>query len=168
MANIALTQKDSVVDELEQIHQRLARRAYDLFRSRGSWGDAIGDWLRAEEQLVSMPAVELREQDGMFTLAAALPGVDAKAITVDITPQDVVIKASERTHTEDKGEVHRCEFTSGEYFRSLPFPKAVDPKEGQSRVSERDVEHHRADRSRGAREARRCSGRLAAGAACGR
>jgi HSP20 family protein len=69
----------------------------------------------------------LREKDGTFTVAAALPGVDAKEITVDITPQDVVIKAeTEHKHTEDKGQVHRCEFTAGRLFRSLTFPKAVD------------------------------------------
>lgn len=63
----------------------------------------------------------------MFAIAAALPGVDAKDISVDITPQEVVIKAAtEHKHTEDKGQVHRCEFTAGQVFRSLSFPKAVD------------------------------------------
>lgn len=127
MANVPMTQKDSIVDQLEQLHQRVARRAYDLFRGRDGWGDAFGDWLSAEKELVSKPAVELREQDGIFTVAAALPGVQPKDITVDITPQDVMIKAAtERKHTEDKGQVHRCEFTSGQFFRSLPFPKTVD------------------------------------------
>jgi HSP20 family molecular chaperone IbpA len=127
MANVPMTQKDSIVDQLEQLHQRIARRAYDLFRGRNGWGDAFGDWFSAEAELVSKPAVELREQDGILTIAAALPGVDAKDITVDITPQDVVIKAAtEQKHTENKGQVHRCEFTAGQYFRSLPFPKAVD------------------------------------------
>ena len=101
---------------------------YDLFLGRIGWGDGIGDWLRAEEQLVAKPPIELRERDGVFILAAALPGLDAKDITVDVTPQDLVIKAStERKHTKDKGEVHRSEFTSGKFFRSLTFPKGVDP-----------------------------------------
>ncbi len=127
MANVPMTQKDSIVDQFEQLHQRIARRAYDLFRSRDGWGDAFGDWFSAEAELVSKPAVELREEDGSFTIAAALPGVNAKDITVDITPQDVVIKAAtERKHTEDRGQVHCCELSAGQYFRSLPFPKAVD------------------------------------------
>ena len=127
MANVAMTQRDSIGDQLEQLHQRIARRAYDLFRGRDGWGDAFGDWFSAEQELVSKPAVELREKDGTFTIAAAIPGVEAKDITVDITPQDVVIQAaSEHRHTEDKGQVHRCEFTAGQFFRSLPFPKAVD------------------------------------------
>jgi HSP20 family protein len=122
-----MTRKDSIVDELEQLHQRIARRAYELFRGRDGWGDAFGDWFSAEQELISKPAVELREQEGTFMVAAALPGVDVKDITVDITPRDVVIKAAtEHKHAEDKGHVHRCEFTAGQFFRSLPFPKTVD------------------------------------------
>ena len=34
--------------------------------------------------------------------------------------------ATEHAHTEDKGQVHRCEFTAGQVFRSLRFPQAVD------------------------------------------
>jgi HSP20 family protein len=127
MASVSTTRKDSIDDQLEQLHRRIARRAYDLFLGRDGWGDAFDDWFRAEQDLVSKPAVELREKNGTFTVVAALPGVDAKDITIDITPQDVVIKAAtEHKHTNDKGRVHRCEFASGQFFRSLPFPKAVD------------------------------------------
>jgi HSP20 family protein len=127
MAYVSITEKDSIADQVEQLHQRIARRAYDLFRGRDGSGDAFGDWFSAEQELISKPAVEVREQDGGFTVAAALPGVRAKDITVDITPQDVVIKAAtEHKHTEDRGQVHRCEFTAGPFFRSLPFPKTVD------------------------------------------
>jgi HSP20 family protein len=127
MASVLMTRKDSIVDQLEQLHQRIARRAYELFRGRDGGGDSFGDWLSAERELVWKPAVEMREQDGTFTVVAALPGVAAKDITVDITPQDIVIQAaSEHRHTEDKGHIHRCEFRAGQVFRSLPFPKAVD------------------------------------------
>ena len=127
VANVPMTQKDSIVDQLEELNQRIARRAYDLFLGRDGWGDAFGDWLSAERELVWKPAVELLEKDNTFTIAAALPGVEAKDISVDITPQDIVIKArTEHRHTEEKGQVHRCEFTAGHVFRSLPFPKAVD------------------------------------------
>ena len=134
MAKIAMTQKDSIVDQLEQLHQRIARRAYDLFRGRDGWGDAFGDWLSAENDLVWKPAVELREKDGVFTIAAALPGVDAEDVRVDITPQEVVIQAAaEHKHAEDKGQVHRCEFTGGEVFRSLTLPKAVDTAKAKAK-----------------------------------
>ena len=61
MANIATSPKDSIVDQLEQLHQRIARRAYDLFLGRDGWGDALGDWFAAERELIATPPVELRE-----------------------------------------------------------------------------------------------------------
>jgi len=126
MANVPTTKKDSIVEELEQMHGRIARRAYDLFQGRSGSSDAFNDWLSAESELVWKPAVEVREHDGTLNVAA-IPGVEAKDITVEITPQDVVIKAAtEHRHTETKGQVHRCEFTAGQLFRALPFPKTVD------------------------------------------
>ena len=133
MADVAMTQKDSIDEQLEQLHRRIANRAYDLFLGRNGWGDAISDWLSAERELVWKPAVELSEKDGTFTVKAALPGVDAKDVSVDITTDGVVIKAeTEHTHTEDKGQVHRCEFTSGQLFRSLSFPKPVETKKARA------------------------------------
>jgi HSP20 family protein len=122
-----MTQKDSIDDQLEQLHQRIASRAYDLFRGRHGWGDPYGDWFSAEAELVSKPALELSEQGGIFTLAVALPGVDAKDIAVDITRHDVVIEAATgRAHSQNKGQVHRCELSAGQYFRSVAFPKTVE------------------------------------------
>ena len=73
------------------------------------------------------PAIEVREQDDAFTVLAALPGVEPKDIHVDVTPNDVVIKAeTAHAHNGDKGEVHRCEFVPGEAFRSIGLPKRID------------------------------------------
>ena len=128
MASVRMTQKDSIVDQLEQVQQRVAERAYELFRGRGTfWGDAWADWFTAERETVWKPAIELRERDGTFTVEAALPGVDPKDVNVDITPQDLVIKAeTEHTHSKDEGRVHQCEFVAGQVFRSVHFPKPVD------------------------------------------
>jgi hypothetical protein len=70
MASVPMHQKHSIADQLEQLHQRIARRAYEFFQCRAGWGDALGDWLSAEREVVSKPAVELSEQDGSFTVAA--------------------------------------------------------------------------------------------------
>ena len=128
MASVPTTQKESIVDQLEQMHQRIAQRAYELFRGRGTpWGDAWADWFTAEQETVWKPAVELREKNGTFTVVAALAGVDSKDIHVDITPEDIVIKAeTDHAHSKDEGQVHQCEFVAGEVFRSVHFPKPVD------------------------------------------
>jgi HSP20 family molecular chaperone IbpA len=128
MANVSVTRKDSMLDQIEQIRHRIAQRAYELFRQRdGSPGDPTADWLTAEREIVWKPAVDLQEKDGTFTIVAALPGVEAKDVSVDISPEDVVIKAA-RTHacSDTKGHVHQCEFATAELFRPVHFSKRVD------------------------------------------
>ena len=146
MANMLVRQKESIVDQLEQLHQRIARRAYDLFRGRNGWGDAFGDWLSAEQELVWKPAVELREKDGSFTLAAALPGVDAKDITVDITPQDVVIQARPSTTHRRQRSGPSLRIHGGPSLPLAAVPKDRRPGQSQGRVSERDAPYHRTGR----------------------
>jgi len=128
MANVAVTRKESIFDQIEQLRHRIEQRAYELFRGRGGASNPLADWLAAEEELVWKPAVELREKDGTFFVKAAVPGIEAKDVNVEITAEDLVIKAAathRRTHTE--GEVHLSEFAAADLFRSVHFPRAVDP-----------------------------------------
>jgi HSP20 family protein len=124
---IEVRKTESIFDELDRLHQAVSQRAYDLFRS-GNWGGALGDWLSAERDLITKPAIELSEKDGQFEVMAALPGVDAKDLDVQITATDLLIKG-ETTHEKktDKGTVHVSEFSSGRVFRSIHFPKPIDP-----------------------------------------
>lgn len=119
----------SIRSEFEQLHARIRRRAYDLFRSRDSfWGHALEDWLTAERQLAWSPAVELRERNGIFELRAALGGVEAQDLDVQVTPEDLLIKAhTSHVHTTGSGTVHLCEFGGGEAFRAVHFPRDVQP-----------------------------------------
>jgi HSP20 family protein len=134
MANVQMTLKHSIDDEIEELQQQVTQRAYELFEGRGTQcGDALADWLTAERELIGKPPVELRENDGTFTLKAALAGVDPKNIDVDITSQDVVIKAeTERRHSSDEGHVHQSEFIAGQIFRAVRFPKPVDVRKARA------------------------------------
>jgi HSP20 family protein len=52
---------------------------------------------------------------------------DPKDIQVEVTPQEVVVKAdTHHRHTTEKGTIHRCDFVSGEAFRSVTLPKPID------------------------------------------
>ncbi len=127
--DIALRKAETIFNELEQLHNAINRRAYDLFRKRGDlWGGPLADWLNAERQLVWQPAIELRQKDNQFEVLAATPGVEAKDLDVQITPEDVLIKADiGHKHTPEEGAVQRCEFTGGQLFRSIRFPEKIDP-----------------------------------------
>ena len=83
------------------------------------------DWLSAERgSPYSRPAVELRQKDGQFELLAALPGIEAKDIDVEITPEEVLIKAeSSHENKVESGTVRLTEFGRGRVFRSVRFPE---------------------------------------------
>jgi HSP20 family protein len=125
---IGVKKTETILDELDRLHRAISRRAYELFQSGGTWGGALADWLSAERELVSRPAVELRQKDGRFELLAALPGIDAKDIDVQVTRDEVLIKAdSGRENTVEKGTVCLSEFGRDRLFRSVRFPERIAP-----------------------------------------
>src|SRR5215510_12919205 len=131
MAETAATRKiSSILDEMNQMQDRIMRRAYDLFEQNGRlFGRDLDHWLQAERELLWKPAVELREtKDGEFVLEVAVSGVDPKDIDIEVTPEDIVLKADiQHEHEEKKGTVHICEFQSGRMFRSIHLPKRINP-----------------------------------------
>ena len=116
-------------DELKQMQDRVMHRAYDLFETRGkALGRDLEHWLAAERELIWKPSIELTEKGNEFSLRIAVPGVDPKDIDIEVTPEYLLVKAEARhEHGEDRGHVHICEFESGNLFRSIRFPKTINP-----------------------------------------
>jgi HSP20 family protein len=129
MATLPVRQKDSIFDQLNDLETRITQRAFEIFNRNGQvFGRDLEDWLEAERELVSKPSIELEEKDNELRLQIATPGVDPKDIDIEVTPEYILVKAESRhEHKEEKGTVHICEFTSGNLFRSVRFPKKVDP-----------------------------------------
>lgn len=128
--DVVLRKAETILDELERLHTSISRRAYDLFRTRGGVGigGSVADWLTAERQLIWKPVIELRQKGTQFEVLAATPGVEAKDLNVQITPDDMLIKADvHHEHVPEEGAVQLCEFTDGQLFRSVHFPERVDP-----------------------------------------
>lgn len=124
---------DSVLDEVEAMHRRIATRAVELFRERGgAIGHALEDWLKAERETVWRPAIEVIRTKDAFVVEVAVAGVDAKQLDVRVTPNELLLAADlHHSDPEQEGEVVLCEFVNGPLFRTYRFPERVDP----SRVS---------------------------------
>jgi len=133
---IELRKKDSIYEELDRLQETIRRRAYELFLSQVSSG-ALSDWLSAERELVWSPAVEVRQNDRQFEILAAVSGVEARDLDIQVTPEDVLIKADiHHEHTPDEGTVRICEFAGGRLFRSIHLPEKIDP--GSAKVEYRN------------------------------
>ena len=79
--------------------------------------------------------MELREADDEFVLEAAVPGVDPKDIDIEVTTEDIVLKADiQHEHEEKKDTVHICEFQSGSMFRSIHLSKRINPDKVKAEI----------------------------------
>jgi HSP20 family protein len=123
---ITVRRADTILDEIDQLHKAISQRAYDFFRD-GSPSNALDNWLKAENELITRPPVSLTQKDGLFEVVAAVPGVDMKDLVVEVTPEELLIKGqTSHETTSDKGKVHISEIRNGQLFRSLHFPEAID------------------------------------------
>lgn len=120
---------ESILEEVEKMRSQVMQRAYDLFTNRGAVdGLDLQDWFDAEEELSWKPAVEFAEKGDVFVVQAALPGVEPKDLNVQVTAEDLLIKADVRhLHEEKAGTIHLCEFHAGKLFRRIHFPRNIDP-----------------------------------------
>ena len=128
-AIVPIKKTESIFGEVEQMHDRIMKRAFELFDGSGhSFGTELDDWLAAERELVWRPPVELTEKDNEFSLRIAAPGLDPMNIDIEVTPECLLVKAETlHEHDEDRGRVHASEFESGKLFRLIQFPKTINP-----------------------------------------
>ena len=136
MGEVAVQKAESFWDQLQKLEDRIMRRAYDIFQGNGSvFGQDLDNWLAAERELIWKPAIELSEKNNQFEVKVAVAGVDPKDLKVEVTSEDLLVKGETRTEKkQEKGEVHTSEFQSGSLFRSIRFPKKVDPGKVKAQI----------------------------------
>lgn len=144
---------ESIFDDLFRTEQRIMRRAYDIFLGNGGiLGRDLDNWLAAERELVWKPAIEMEDKDKEFDLKIAVAGIDPKDLDIEVTPDYLLVKAETRhEHKEGKGKTLKCEFSSGNLFRAVHFPKKINPdkvkaefKNGLLRITAEIAEEARA------------------------
>ncbi len=115
---------ESILDQLNTMHDRIMKRAFEIFDGNGhAFGKDLDDWLAAERELVWKPAIELEEKDKEIRLQIATPGVDPKDIDIEVTSEGILVKTeTHHEHKKKEGQVHVCEFTSGNMFRFVGWP----------------------------------------------
>jgi HSP20 family protein len=126
--NVTFQRRGSVLDRIEAVQRQITERAFELFNRRGgSVGRSLDDWLAAERETIWKPPVEVVEKDGEFLVEAAIAGVPPKEMDVQITAEELLIQGN-GAHRHRPGEiVHSCEFRPGRVFRTVRFPRRIDP-----------------------------------------
>lgn len=117
-----------LLEEFDNIYDSIARRAFELFEGNGRWlGNDLGDWVRAEAEVLHPVHLELRESDGSFTVEAELPGFTVKELEVNVEPRCLKIAGKRETNQETKkGKVIRSECCADQILRTIDLPADVD------------------------------------------
>lgn len=73
------------------------------------------------------PTIDVKETDKTIEVAAELPGVDEKDVSVTFEDGVLTIKGEKKSEKEEtKGGYHVSERSHGAFLRSLKVPAAVD------------------------------------------
>lgn len=118
----------SLVDQVEETFNALARRAYQIFEGNGrAFGRDLDNWLRAERELLHPVVVNITESDTSFELKAEVPGFSEKEIEIGVEPRRVTITGKRETKKEEKkGKAICSESYSDQILRMIDLPAEVE------------------------------------------
>src|SRR5438128_913686 len=91
---VRLKGPDSIAPLLENVRERITRRAYENFIERGAvHGHDIDDWLDAEREFILKPRGEVHAEGTDVFVEVVLPEITLPNITVHIAPRQFVISS---------------------------------------------------------------------------
>lgn len=126
----------AVSDQIKEMFDSVARRAYELFQSNGqSWGHDLEDWLQAEREIFHPAHISVSESTGGVSIRAELPGFNAKDVDVNIEGRRVTISAKREAREEkkDKKSIF-SEYCSNQVLRVVNLPTDVNVAESKANM----------------------------------
>jgi len=132
--SVKLVEPKSLLERINDIHNRIEKRAYEMFRGNGdSFNRDIDDWFKAEAELLHPVHIHVTEAVGALTAKAEVPGFEAKDLNISLEPYRLTIRKRE-SHKEEKkkGNTVYTERCSNEIFVSWTCrKKSIQPKPRQ-------------------------------------
>lgn len=116
--------------EIESAHSPVSHpRVNDLFDEVWSGWPELASGLWSHRPLTDFsPKVDLSDEGKVFKLTAELPGLDAKDLSLTITPDGdaLVLKGEKKQESEQKRKDYYCvERSFGSFQRTIPLPAPV-------------------------------------------
>jgi HSP20 family molecular chaperone IbpA len=105
---------DSLDEVMEQVNDRIRRRAFEHYVDRGSLdGYDQADWFRAEWALIEKPDAFVTRLDQDFIIEVDLPEVSPEEILLFVAPHEIAVG----TRPNDDGR---------QLFRVIHLPEPID------------------------------------------
>src|SRR5438128_10128512 len=84
---VRLNGPDSIAPLLENVRQRIARRAYENFIERGAvYGHDLDNWLDAEREFIIKPFAETHTEGKDVFVEVILPKIELTNLAVHVAP----------------------------------------------------------------------------------
>ena len=119
---------EEIVDQCSRMIDVIARRAFEIFKSRGgSPGHDLEDWIRAEAELLHPVPLNVSESSGEYVVRAEVPGFASKDIEINVEPSCLSISGKRETTKEEVSmKMIRSEWCADQIFRTLGLPSEID------------------------------------------
>lgn len=129
--NVPVVHKDenAILHTFDQIQEKIRKRAYDFFSDRGSeHGDSIGDWLRAESEVLTNVSLKPIETEKEFVVEGKVDGFKPEEIEVKLENHSLLVTG----HHSESSE-HESDGTMSSTTQSLSFYQRFELPEGIDR-----------------------------------
>jgi HSP20 family protein len=135
---VPVKQTPSIFDRIEELHNSIARRAFEIFEGKGRWpGRELDDWLRAESELIHPMHIEITESDNHLNVRAEVPGFNAKELEINIEPRRLTISGKHEAKDEPKkGKTLYSELCASEILRVVDLPAEVDSSDANATLKD--------------------------------
>jgi HSP20 family molecular chaperone IbpA len=121
-----LYSQEEVSALLNSIKGAIQRRAYQLFEERDSHGGSdLGDWLRAEDEILFAAAPLVTLLDDQIDVRVDLGECEITDLTIGIEPFRLVISGDNKTGVENRHNT---------FFRLVNLPAEIDPLNSSAAV----------------------------------
>lgn len=96
------------------------------------------DWFNADSQWLSrVPATNIKEQDGTYTIEMAVPGMSKKDFHIDVENGMLTVSSEkEEESKEDKKHYRRREYNYHSFSRSFSLPESVKADDIKAKYEE--------------------------------
>ena len=122
--------------EAKQMFDLVARRAYEIFESKGRVrGREVEHWLQAESELFERTPINVKESRDIVTVLADVRGFTSKELEVDLEPKRVTIIGRHQSQTDQEiSSIRSSEMREGRLLRSLQLPVEIDTHHATARL----------------------------------
>jgi HSP20 family protein len=123
-----LAGQDEFLDDIQQVYDSIARRAFEMFESEGGiFGRDLEHWLKAEAEVLHPVYVEVTESAEGFNVSAEVPGFTEKELEISVEPRRLTIAGKRETREEKKkGKTLYKDRCSDQLIRVIDFPAEIN------------------------------------------